>query len=173
MIDLMINDSGDLIVLQTPRTNNSVRIGFMLSQLSACMLKFEIDGNNRNELVGSEIRIGFSINENKTPSSAAVSKGIDLARQLCMIRLKTSLGELERRKYIGSTLENAKHGFLHTEQMRESVRAKAKASIADIYPNAKVEAEPIVRQIGTSKYIQAMAIKIYDEDITILKYELE
>ena len=57
--------------------------------------------------------------------------------------------------------------------MRESVRAKAKASIADIYPNAKVEAEPIVRQIGTSKYIQAMAIKIYDEDITILKYELE
>lgn len=173
MVDLMISDSGDLIVVQAPRMNNSIKIGFILSQSSACILKFEIDGNKKDELSEKQIRIGFSINENKTPSSAAVSKGIHLVRQLCIIRLKTSLGELEKRKYIGSTLESARHSFLHTEQTRESVRTKAKLAIVDIYPNARVEAEPIVKQIGSSKYIQAMAIKIYDEDITILEYELE
>lgn len=173
MIDLMINDSGDLIVLQAPKINSSVKIGFSLSQLSACILKFEINGNDRHVFAENGIKIGFDIGNNRLPSSAIVSRGVDLARQLCMIRLKTSLGELEKRRHIGSTLEIVKHGFLHTEQMKESVRTKAKAAIADIYPNAIIEVEPIVKQIGTSKYIQAMAIEIHDEDITILKYELE
>lgn len=173
MIDLMINDAGDLIALQSSRMNNSIKIKFVSSQLSACILKFEINVDNRKEPVENGIRIGFSINDNKMSSSVAVSKGVDLARQLCMIRLKTSLGELEKRKNIGSTLETVRHDFLHSEQTKESVRTKAKLSISDIYPNANVEVEPIVRQIGTSKYMQVMAIRIYDEDITILKYELE
>lgn len=171
MTDLMLTKSGDLMFVSEVRKQNVVKLTFCISDANACKIDFFIDTNLYAELSPTQIKLNFDIDNNKKTFTSKVVTKKDFSRQICMMRLKTQLGELKYHKTIGSKIEEVKHQFLFDEAVISKTALLAKEAIKDIYPNAVVVAEPYAKHYSEG-YKQIMLIKVYDEDIIILEYEL-
>lgn len=171
MTDLMLTKSGDLMFVSEVRKQNVIKLTFCISDTNACKLDFFIETNLSTELSPTQIRLNFDIDSNKRTYTSKVVTKKDFSKQACLIRLKTQLGELKYHTQIGSKIEEVKHKFLFDESIIAKTAILAKDAIKDIYPNATVTAEPFAKHY-TNGYKQIMLIKVYDEDIIILEYEL-
>lgn len=171
MTDLMLTKTGDLMFVSEVRAQNFVKLSFCISDTNACKLDFFIEDSNPIKPSHSQVKISFELNDKKKTYTSKVVTKKDFSKQACMFRLKTQLGELKARKGIGSKLEQVRHNFLFSDDTKVRVEAIAKEAIKDIYPNATVTAEPIAKHFSTG-YKQLMLIKVYDEDIIILEYEM-
>lgn len=171
MIDLMLTKTGDLMFVSEVRKQNIINLLFCISEANAIKLDFYIDESLPLASSPSQIKLDFDITSNsKTYTPKTVTKK-DFAKQACLFRLKTQLGELKARKTTGSKIEEVKHDFLFNELVIAKAQTLAKEAVKDIYPNAKVTAEPYAKKTSLG-YKQVMVIKIYDEDIMVLEYEV-
>lgn len=171
MIDLMLTKSGDLMFMSEVRKQNIINLSFYISEANAIKLDFYIDESLPLLSSPSQIKIDFDLHSNsKTYTSKIVTKK-ECSRQACLFRLKTQLGELKARKTVGSKMEEVKHDYLFSDLVIAKARALAQEAIKDIYPNATVTAEPYAKKTAFG-YKQVMVIKIYDEDIVVLEYEV-
>lgn len=171
MTDLMLTKTGDLMFVSEVRAQNFIRLSFCISDTNACKLDFFIEDSQPIKQSPTQIKLNFELDDKKKTYTSKVVNKKDFSKQACMFRLKTQLGELKTRKSIGSKLEEVKHKFLFSDDTKARVEAIAKEAIKDIYPNAIVTAEPVAKHFSTG-YKQLMLIKVYDEDIIILEYEL-
>lgn len=171
MTDLMLTKSGDLMFVSEVRKQNVIKLTFCLSDTNACKLDFFIETNLPTTLSPNQIRLNFDIDSNKRTYTSKVVTKKDFSKQICLMRLKTQLGELKHHKTIGSKIEEVKHKFLFDDAIIAKTALLAKEAIKDVYPNAKVTAEPYAKHYSEG-YKQIMLIKVYDEDIIILEYEL-
>lgn len=171
MTDLMLTKSGDLMFVSEVRKQNVIKLAFCISDNNACKLDFIIENSLPLELSPTQIKLNFDIDDKKKTYTSRVVTKKDFSKQACLIRLKTQLGELKHHTTLGSRIEEVKHKFLFNETIIAKTATLAKEAIKDIYPNAKVTAEPYAKHYSNG-YKQIMLIKVYDEDIIILEYEL-
>lgn len=172
MKDLMLTKSGDLMLVAEVRKQNMIKLSFCLSHTNACKIDFFIEDVMPLTLSPTQIQLNFEIDDKKKTYTSKVVTKKYFAKQACLIRLKTQLGELKYHKQIGSKMEEVKHQFLFDPSVIMKTELLAKEALKDLYPNVKVTAEPVAKHYQDS-YKQIMLLKVYDEDIIILEYEVE
>ena len=172
MNDLMLTDSGDLLFLANKRKETKIRLSFLYTDTTGINLSFYLDGC-KEKTTSSGISLQFEISdEREITQSAKMIKDLQAYRQACLIRIKTPLEQLPKRLNIGSNLEKVRHDFLFLPATIQSTTNILKEAISDILPNATVTVTPIAKQTENG-YRQMMNLKIYDEDLVILNYDLE
>lgn len=171
MTDLMLTKSGDLMFVSEVRAQNFVKLSFCISDTNVCKISFFIEDSNPIKASPTQVKIKFELDDQKKTYTSKVVNKKDFSKQLCLFRIKTQLGELKARKEIGSKIQEVKHKFLYSDETKARVQAIVKEAIKDVYPNAKITAEPVAKHFSTG-YKQIMLIKVYDEDIIILEYEM-
>lgn len=166
----MLTETGDLLFTTNKRQSNKINLTFAISE-NLINLNFFLKGCS--EIIPtSGIVLGFELNDIKTNTKKAkMIENLPAYRQACLIRIKTSLGQLPERINIGSKIETKMHDFLFKEETKTQVMSMAKEAIKDILPNATVTVTAIAKHT-INGYKQCFNIKIYDEDLMILNYDL-
>lgn len=168
MIDFSLTESGDIMLSATFVQKSPVQIDFSITDSKAVMVEFFLTGFNEQKRDG--ICISFDITDNDKKAVSQTVKDLDFIKQAVAMRLNTPLGELSKRKEMGSKLESIRHDRLYDKRTIVAAEEIAYEAIKDILPLAKVKAEPNV-QMTSNGYDQSIDLHIYDED-TIIKYRM-
>ncbi len=171
MNDLMLTKNGDIAFFSEVRKKESFCLKFIISDTKACKINFIISDSKPIQKSDTAIKLKFNIESKKKSFYPVTIDKTAAAQQACLIRIKTEVGELLYRKTIGSQISKVRHDFLFDEITISQVKAFTEEAIADIYPNADVTVEPVAKIYGDG-YRQSMLLKIYDDDIMILEYEV-
>lgn len=171
IVDLALNDSGDLLFTEKTDDLLPQRIAFNFSDTNTQKVSFaftdvsEVIHNSNNYL-----RIEFMINKDESKMKAVIHTEEDALVQLINLKLNTCLGDLPQRLTFGSKLSLFKHENINSSiliQMEKYIQAILSEYIYGI----KVKAIPVISY--DNGYKQVVEISIYNDSELLLTYDIE
>lgn len=170
-MDLLITPSGDLLFTEVNNKNSKLIVNFYKSNEKALRINFDVQGDLKTSPSKNTLIVSFDISQKLKNKRALTVKDDAYKTQQIYIRLKTSLGELENRMSIGSTLETVKHKNLNDVNIISQVENIVSKAINDILTDFTVKAIPEIKK--ENGYKQIMNIKIYKNDEILTTYQME
>jgi hypothetical protein len=171
LFDLALSTTGDLIFEQNTDKIPPLKISFFVSQSKPLKIQFDTDSCFPANRASNALGISFDIDTIPNNKRAILVYDVQAMVQLIEFRLNTPEGQIVDRDSIGSKLELVKHLPLYDTQVQALATSYVKTAIADIMPNAVVEATPVIDT--DNGYSQCLNILIYDNGILIFKYQIK
>lgn len=141
MMDLALNDNGDIMFDEYDGYNESLLLNFIISKSNSLQLNYYIDNYEHqieeNETL--ELNILFDIPKYNKEIETVTSE--EYYEQAIKMRIETSLGSVLGNKEMGSKIESYKHRLISEKNLFERLEIEIKRSISDIMPSSTVKIE--------------------------------
>lgn len=172
MIDLEINNSGDL-VLDDNKIFPQLRLDFVVSKFPTARVRF-LQGNESSSAKatsgGALIRFHIETAKGSDGKTAATLSERDALRQLVEVRLRTERGDIVTNSDFGSKIAYVKHEDINSKTTQDELKAIVLDEIADILEDPTVVVKP--EQCEGTFYCQNINIYIFDGGKLLYKFSL-
>ena len=171
MIDFAFTNSGDL--KENEITNfPKLRFSWIENSLSALKLSFKIGrGQPSAQTKSGQLRIHFTIKEDRPMPSIVASHDFDALRQMIIALIRGEEGELDGLGYVGSQLVLQKHRDITSKEVQEAVRSLVYDKVSEYLndPSVVVEKSKIA---GHPFSCQNLNVYIYEGKTEIYNFEI-
>ena len=171
MIDFAFTESGDLKeneIMKFPK----LRFSWVENSLSTLKLNFKIGrGQSLAKTNSGQLRIHFTIKEERPMPSIVTSHDFDALRQMIIALIRGEEGELDSLSYVGSQLVLQKHRDITSKEVQEAVRSLVYDKISEYLndPSVVVEKSKIA---GHPFSCQNLNVYIYEGKTEIYNFEI-
>lgn len=169
-VDFQLDRSGDLLFIQQDKQNSSIKLSFTLSQTNATKISFDLSNFKKIEPSENALKISLDIEKNIANKAVSIINEDEAKKQLLILKLNTTLGELPLRKDFGSKISLMKHKEINPTNL-SALESYVAESISDIIPNPIVNASPYISY--DNGYNQTVIISIYSKNKRLLNYIIE
>lgn len=175
MIDLKINDKGDLVIKDKEYVS-SFKINFFAVGEPVMKINFITADNTQDfeceKHSQSKFRIRFRTNQKDLSGGklAKATNGKELLRQLIMTRLRTEQGDCCLMKEFGSKVHLAKHKDIMSDSVRSQLENNILSKISDLLENPEVVIA--AEESDDFFYCQNLNVYIYDGEELIYEFQL-
>lgn len=167
MKDMMMSDTGDLILVEDTSKENKIKLKFNISKTNPICLSFSFR-ENIPEIKNSNICLSFAFNSPNKKYKEKTLDGNKVLNQLLTIALKTPVNSLSHDTSFGNELEYYKHCHIGDEKNIALIEQCIKKSFQSILSNFDVYAiKNKSKKINDSS--QTLSIKIETSEKTFLK----
>lgn len=174
LTDLLINEKGD-IVITNETSSDKMELNFFITKSKALKLTFHTERRNRYLYSehSNKFILRFSINEKRNTGKALLIGENDFLKQQIFIRLKTSLGEIKARNFIGSKIETLRHKDIMDNNVIQKLKDYITESLYDLISNKiNISIQPFAK-LTTSGYKQCINIVITIDNDDTIEYIME
>lgn len=169
MIDLLFSSSGDIFLTETNTRKESIRVSFSVTSSSSSVnISFLTSKGSAPDVGTNGIKVSFNCIKSESGYQALTIDNKSATSQKVMVYLKTELGDIAKRKNLGSRLYKHRHKALFDRNNINDVETSVKEVISHIIPNARVVVTPIVRK--ELSYEQCMHINIKSNMMNEVNY---
>ncbi len=141
MIDIALNDNGDIMFEEDYEQEEFLVLNFILSKSSSLQLNFYVDNTNDDEIDGEILQLNVLINIPKYNKKAILFSDEEYNEQAIKLRINTSIKDVLENGDMGSKIESYKHKMLSEKNLFERIEGEIKRCLNDIIPNADVKVE--------------------------------
>lgn len=159
--DLKLTPTGDIMFCSNRDDSSKIIFNFLVTNSAPIILNFNCHTEDISLTTSSNaLQLDFTISDTISKTNSVTTNTDEYIKQLCLIRLRTVLGELKYRTSLGSRLELAMHKNLFLEETKNEVTKYVAEAINDILPNADIECTPmIINKLNGYKQVMKIAIK--------------
>lgn len=171
IVDLSINETGDLLFIEKPDSLQPQLITFNISQTKAQKVSinfYDVETVKHNS--NNYLKVDFFINKSKSKILASTCVEDEQLQQLITLKIKACLGELPERNDFGSKISMFKHENIN-DIIITSLEKYLESILADDIMAVSVKATPMIDY--TDGYRQVININIFSDEKLLLDYKLE
>lgn len=167
MKDMLMSDTGDLILVEDTSKENKIKLKFTFSKTNPIYLSFSFR-ENMPPINNNGICLSFTFNNPNKKYKEKPLEGNKVLNQLLTIALKTPVNSLSHDTSFGNELEYYKHCHIRDEKNIALIEQCVKKSLQSILSDFDVYAvQNKNKKINDSS--QTIAIKIETSEKTFLK----
>lgn len=141
MIDLALNDNGDIMFEENEGYEESLLLNFIISNSTSLQLNLYIDNSDDAEYKSNVLQINMLLDVPEYDKEVEIISNEEFYEQAIKLRIATSLNSVLGNKDMGSKIESFKHRTITEKRLFEYLEVEIRRCISDIIPNADVKIE--------------------------------
>lgn len=141
MIDLALNDNGDIIFEENEGFEESLLLNFIVSNSSSLQLSLYIDNRTSDEYESNVLQLNILLDVPRYNKEIQTISNEEFYEQAIKLRISTALNSVAGNLDMGSKVESFKHRTITEKRLFEYLEQEIKRCLNDIIPNADIKIE--------------------------------
>lgn len=141
MIDLVLNDNGDIIFEENEGYEESLLLNFIVSNSSSLQLSFYVDNRDEQEYKSNVLQLNILLDIPKYNKEIQTISNEEFYEQAIKLRISTALNSVSGNLDMGSKVESFKHRMITEKKLFEYLEQEIRRCLSDIIPNADIKIE--------------------------------
>lgn len=141
MIDLVLNDNGDIIFEENEGYEESLLLNFIVSNSSSLQLSFYVDNRDEQEYKSNVLQLNVLLDIPKYNKEVQTISNEEFYEQAIKLRISTALNSVSGNLDMGSKVESFKHRMITEKKLFEYLEQEIRRCLSDIIPNADIKIE--------------------------------
>lgn len=141
MIDIALNDNGDIMFEENEGYEESLLLNFIISNSSSLQLNMYIDNSDDIKFKKKVLQLNILLDVPEYNKEIITISNEEFYEQAIKLRISTALNSVYGNTDMGSKIESFKHRNITEKRLYEYIESEVKRCLSDIMPSAEIRVE--------------------------------